>query len=121
MNKVLCLVALLFAGVANATIISGDFRTESDLPYCCFDAGPLVYEDLNASVGAGNELDSTDLLSNDSDWFGGSVFIDLDRQQTSLLSVHKITSILKFSLLLLAISFLMPVNQLQDCHGYQEI
>lgn len=78
MNKMLCLVALLFAGVANATIISGDFRTESDLPYCCFDAGPLVYENLNASVGAGNELDSSNLLSNDSGWSGGLVLVDLD-------------------------------------------
>ncbi|MDO6694944.1 PEP-CTERM sorting domain-containing protein [Aliiglaciecola sp. 3_MG-2023] len=78
MNRILCIVALLFAGVANATIISGDFRTEADLPYCCYDSGPLTYENLNASVGAGNELDSSDLLSNDSFWNGGLVFIDLD-------------------------------------------
>ncbi|MEP4889060.1 MAG: PEP-CTERM sorting domain-containing protein [Aliiglaciecola sp.] len=78
MNKFLCLVALLFTGAANATIISGDFRNEADLPYCCSTQGPLVYENLNASVGAGNELDSSNLLSNDSGWSGGLVLVDLD-------------------------------------------
>jgi Ca2+-binding RTX toxin-like protein len=78
MNKFLCVIALLFTGVTNATIISGDFRTESDLPYCCGSFGPLVYENLNATVGAGDELTGANFVSNPDNWGGGLVFIDLD-------------------------------------------
>jgi len=78
MNKTLCLIAFLFTGIANATIITADFRTEADLPYCCDIAGPLVHESLSASVGIGDELTEANLLSNLSSWGGGLVYIDLD-------------------------------------------
>lgn len=69
---------LILPFAVNATIISGDFRTESDLPYCCEDGGPLVYENLEASVGAGVELTSDNFAENPSSWGGGVVHMDLD-------------------------------------------
>jgi len=78
MNKILCLLACLFAGASNATIITADFKTEADLPYCCSSAGALVYEGLNTSVGVGFELTEVNFISNFSDWDGGLVYIDLD-------------------------------------------
>lgn len=78
MQKTLCLIAFLFTGIANATIITADFRTEADLPYCCNDSGPLVHESLSASVGIGDELTEANFLSNPSSWSGGLVYIDLD-------------------------------------------
>jgi len=63
---------------ANAAIVTGDFRTEGDLPYCCAASGPLVYENLNAPVGVGNELTGANLLSNPSSWSAGLVHLDLN-------------------------------------------
>ena len=78
MNKTLCLIAFLSTGIANATIITADFRTETGLPYCCDVAGPLVHVSLGASVDIGDELTEANLLSNLSGWSGGLVYIDLD-------------------------------------------
>ena len=69
----------MFAGSVNASIISGDFRTEGDLPYCCAAfGGPLVYENIGAAVGPGAELTGANFLSNPSGWGGGVVHMDLD-------------------------------------------
>lgn len=79
MKKTLGILIFLITGVANATIITADFRTESDLPYCCNDAGPLVYENIGAILNAGYELDDDNFVSNDSSWSGGVVYVDLDK------------------------------------------
>lgn len=78
MKKAVAGLFLLLPFAANATIISGDFRTESDLPYCCEAGGPLVYENLEATVGAGAELTSANFVENPSNWGGGVVHMDLD-------------------------------------------
>jgi len=73
------LVTLLFSiANAQAAIISGDFRTESDLPYCCASGGPLVYENIGAPVGPGAELTDADFVENPTGWGGGVVHLDLD-------------------------------------------
>lgn len=64
-------------GVAGAQLISGDFRTESNLPD--YRTGsPLVYEDLGASIDAGIELTEADFLENPDNWGGGLVYMDYD-------------------------------------------
>lgn len=78
MKKLLCAVMLLFSAAANAAIISGDFRNESDLPYCCARSGPVVLEAIGQSVGAGTELDGSASFSNPSGWGGGIVYVDLN-------------------------------------------
>lgn len=72
------LLSLVTAQQASAALIQGDFRTESDLPYCCASGGPLVYEKLGASIGTGEELTSADFISNPSFWGGGVVHMDID-------------------------------------------
>lgn len=62
---------------ASAALISGDFRTESDLPTVSVN-GPKVYQHLGASIGAGAELTNAHFLSNPSGWGGGVVFMDFD-------------------------------------------
>lgn len=64
-------------GIANATLISGDFRTESNLPDHRT-GNPLVHEDLNASIGLGVELTEDDFLENPDNWGGGLVYMDYD-------------------------------------------
>jgi len=71
----LCLMFLFMTGLANAALITGDFRTESDLPYQS-DLGPLVHENIAAAIGAGFELTDADFVENPSDWGGGVVFMD---------------------------------------------
>jgi hypothetical protein len=75
MKKIVCLFVCLFAGSANAGIITADFRTESDLN---FGGGPKVYEDIGELVGGQVELTSSDFVSNPSNWSGGLVNVDLD-------------------------------------------
>jgi hypothetical protein len=70
------LVLLIATSQANAAIIQGDFRTESDLPGA--GSGALVYEALNVNVGAGDELTNSDFIQNPSSWGGGVVNMDLD-------------------------------------------
>lgn len=68
---------LFLSGVANAALITADFRTESNLPG--IGAGlPLVYESLNQSIGAGFELDNSHFIENPSSWGGGVVWLDFD-------------------------------------------
>lgn len=78
MKKLLLILLISISVNTNAAIVSGDFRSEGDLPYCCGSSGPLVYENLNAPVGAGIELTAANLLSNPSFWQPGLVHIDLD-------------------------------------------
>jgi hypothetical protein len=74
-GKLLVGLSILFvAQAANATLVSGDFRTESDLPD--LSVGPLVYQSLEQIIGAGYELDSGDYLQNPSNWVGGVVWMD---------------------------------------------
>lgn len=75
MKKIVGMLVCLFVGSANATIILGDFRTESDLD---FGAGPKVYEDIAEMVGGQVELTSSDFVSNPQGWGGGLVNVDLD-------------------------------------------
>ncbi|MFT6270258.1 MAG: hypothetical protein ACJAVV_003087 [Alphaproteobacteria bacterium] len=86
MKKLIGVFIFLFVGVANAAIISGDFRTEADLPYCCNDAGPVVFQNLGVTVGAGAELTADNLLENPSSWSGSEVSMDLD-PLTNILSL----------------------------------
>jgi hypothetical protein len=81
------ITVLLITGNVEAAILSGDFRTESDLPYCCDRAGPLVYENIGAAVGAGEELTGANFVQNPSNWGGGVVHMDLD-PLTNILTLH---------------------------------
>src|SRR5690348_7932980 len=73
----LCSMLLLIAGAAQASIIRGDFRTESNLPH--YRGGQaLVYQHDDVQVGAGAELDSGDFLRNPDHWGGGQVDVSLD-------------------------------------------
>lgn len=79
MKKKLLAAAVFFAAVsADAMIVSADFRTESDLPYCCARSGPMTRESLNAPVDGGVELGAGASQSNPSGWGGGVVYVDLD-------------------------------------------
>ncbi len=74
---VLALALTGFSAALSAGPLSGDFRTESDLPdYSA--SGPLVYESLGQSIGAGYELDSSHFVGNPSGWGGGVVWMDYD-------------------------------------------
>lgn len=64
---------LLLTGFASASMISGDFRTESDLD---FGLGPKVYQDIGATIDSGVELTDADFVENPEDWGGGLVFMD---------------------------------------------
>lgn len=77
-KKAVAGLVFLLPFAVNAAIVSGDFRTEADLPYCCDDAGALVHENLGATVGAGAELTGANFAANPSDWGGGIVHMDLD-------------------------------------------
>lgn len=79
LRKLLSLSLLIFTASSPLHAeISGDFRTESDLPYCCDADGPLVYEALGVPVGDGYELSGGDYVENPSGWGGGVVFMDVD-------------------------------------------
>jgi hypothetical protein len=78
------MATIMFAGVASATAISGDFRTESDLPNFG-SSGPLVYENNGVGIGAGPELTGADFVQNPSGWGGGVVHIDYDPTTNILL------------------------------------
>jgi hypothetical protein len=80
------ITVLLAAGNVEAAILSGDFRTESDLPYYS-GGGPLVYENIGAPVGAGAELTGANFVENPSNWGGGVVHMDLD-PLTNILTLH---------------------------------
>ena len=78
MKKLSVVIPLLFTSFAlSAAPVSGDFRTESDLPDYST-AGPLVYENLGQTIGAGYELDSSHFQENPSGWQGGVVWMDYD-------------------------------------------
>lgn len=74
---VLMVLVTFGAGTAQAAMTTGDFRTESDLPYVAHSSGPLVYEALGATIGGGVELNSSHLVENPSHWGGGVVHMDL--------------------------------------------
>ncbi len=79
MKRLLAGAALLLSAFcAHAGIVRADFRTEAGLPMADTNLGPLVYERLNAGVGAGYELDDGDFVANPSGWDGGVVWVDLD-------------------------------------------
>lgn len=78
MKKLFIAAMLMLSAVANATILSADFRNESDLPYCCAAAGPKVLESSGQAVGGGIELNGSASLSNPSGWGGGVVYVDID-------------------------------------------
>ncbi len=76
MKKLSVVIPLLFTSFAlSAAPVSGDFRTESDLPDHST-AGPLVYESIGQSIGSGYELDSSHFQGNPSGWGGGVVWMD---------------------------------------------
>ena len=78
MKKLSVVIPLLFTSFAlSAAPVSGDFRTESDLPDFST-AGPLVYESIGQSIGPGYELDSSHFQENPSGWGGGVVWMDYD-------------------------------------------
>lgn len=85
MKKMVCLLAFMFAGAANAALVTGDFRTESNLPDTRT-GSPLVYESLNQSIGAGYELDNGDFLENPDGWGGGVVWMDFN-ESTNILTL----------------------------------
>lgn len=80
------ITVLLVTGNVEAAILSGDFRTESDLPYYG-GVGPLVYENIGAPVGAGAELTGANFVEDPSNWGGGVVHMDLD-PLTNILTLY---------------------------------
>jgi hypothetical protein len=79
MKKITSLIFMMFfANVANATIVTADFRTEGDLPLATGSAGPVVFEAIGVAAGVGPELNSVTPISNPSSWNGGQVAVDLD-------------------------------------------
>jgi PEP-CTERM motif len=74
----LALLMVFSAAGANADIISADFKTASDLPYCCSRVGPVTQQAIGKAVGAGFEIDGSTPVSNPSGWGGGIVHVDLD-------------------------------------------
>ncbi|MFQ3235645.1 MAG: hypothetical protein ACI9C4_001207 [Paraglaciecola sp.] len=76
-------LVLSISGLANAGLISADFRTESDLPSGSF--GPKVYENLGQNLGPGYELDGSHFIANPSNWGGGVVWMDFDPINNQLL------------------------------------
>jgi len=82
----------VFSLYANADVLSGDFRTEADLPYCCNAFGPVSGAAVNQTVGAGVELNETASFSNPSWWTGGVVFMDYDPTKNILTLISQDTS-----------------------------
>jgi len=74
----LSLLMVFSAAGAHADIISADFKTASDLPYCCSRSGPVTQQAIGKTVGAGFEIDGSTPVSNPSGWGGGIVHVDLD-------------------------------------------
>ncbi|MCZ2496817.1 PEP-CTERM sorting domain-containing protein [Xylophilus sp. Kf1] len=75
-SKLLIAIACALAGVsAHATLLTADFRNESDLLPV---GGALVYQRLGRSVGAGDELAPGALLQNPAFYTGGTVFVDFN-------------------------------------------
>lgn len=68
---------LFFSGIANATLIKADFRTEANLPDVRT-GSPKVYQSLNQSIGAGVELNNTHIFANPDEWGGGEVWMDFN-------------------------------------------
>jgi hypothetical protein len=76
-------LVLSISGLANAGLISADFRTEADLP--SGSSGPKVYENLGQNIGSGYELDGSNFIANPSFWGGGVVWMDFDPINNQLL------------------------------------
>lgn len=74
--------AFALAGAANAAIIQADFRVELGF---FGDTGPRVFENKNAVVGDGAELDLSHEIENPGSYIGG-VIVDID-PTNQLLSV----------------------------------
>jgi hypothetical protein len=70
-------LALFVSGFANAGLIFGDFRTESNLPEYRTGSA-LVYQNIGQSIAPGYELDNSDFLENPDNWGGGVVWLDYD-------------------------------------------
>ncbi|CAN7490779.1 PEPxxWA-CTERM sorting domain-containing protein [Phenylobacterium sp. LjRoot164] len=68
---------LMFGLPAAAAVTVADFRSESHLPDYSSSGGKL-YQNTGAVLGAGDELDGGDFVSNPSGWGGGVVFVDWD-------------------------------------------
>jgi hypothetical protein len=86
MRQLKLIIAALFLispFAAQADPITADFRTESDLPDGC-SSGPLVYENLGASIGAGPEMTGADFVQNPCNWRGGLVNLDWDASSNIL-------------------------------------
>jgi hypothetical protein len=75
-NLVSAGILLSISSLANAGLIMGDFRTESDLP--SNSSGSLVFESLAQNMGSGYELDGSNFMENPSNWIGGVVHMDYD-------------------------------------------
>lgn len=73
-------------GGADATLLTGDFRTESNWPDWST-GGPLVYEDINAVIDSSIELTEADFLENPDGWLGGLVYMDYDAS-INILTLH---------------------------------
>lgn len=73
----LATAGLLLAGQSFAAILSGDFRTESNLPDHR-NGAPLVYQHLGATVDNSVELNDSHFAANPDNWRGGVVFMDLN-------------------------------------------
>ncbi len=86
MKKLTIAATLLFSSfAANATLVSGDFRTESNLPDYR-NGNALVYQNLGQSIGSGYELNSGNFQENPDSWGGGVVWMDFD-SSTNILTL----------------------------------
>jgi len=78
MKRIIVLTAAYLVASQSLAQIVGDFRTESDLPYCCGTSGPLIYENIGVTVDGSIELTEANFSANPSGWSGGLVYMDLD-------------------------------------------
>ena len=78
MKRIIVLTAAYLVASQSLAQIVGDFRTESDLPYCCGSSGPLIYENIGVTVDGSIELTEANFSANPSFWMGGLVYMDLD-------------------------------------------
>lgn len=108
MKKFALLLLAFLACRAEASIVTADFSTAANLPYCCasLDKGPVERKVLNRPVDDGLELGPEVAATNPSDWYGGIVDIDLDPvAQTLTLSYVGINDFETFTALISNIRF----------------
>jgi hypothetical protein len=74
----LALTATCLVNLANAAIVSADFKNTGDLPYQGNSNGPIVFQATGIAINSSVELNTITPISNPSSWLGGVVAVDID-------------------------------------------